>query len=75
MRYVYVMRICFAVACFVNIVPNYVCAELGDPYKILGIGEKATLQEIRRAYKQLAKEWYVFLCDRTDQINFTIVSA
>jgi len=30
---------------------------LGDPYKILGIRKSATLQEIRRAYKQLAKEW------------------
>lgn len=32
-------------------------ANLGDPYKILGIDRKASLQEIRRAYKQLAKEW------------------
>lgn len=28
-----------------------------DPYKILGIDKKATLQDIRRSYKQLAKEW------------------
>ncbi|XP_055676696.1 dnaJ homolog subfamily C member 16 [Lutzomyia longipalpis] len=33
-------------------------ANLGDPYKILGVGRHATLQEIRRAYKQLAKEWH-----------------
>lgn len=32
---------------------------LGDPYKILGVGRKASTQEIRRAYKQLAKEWWV----------------
>lgn len=31
---------------------------LGDPYKILGIQKSATLQEIRKAYKQLAKEWH-----------------
>lgn len=30
---------------------------LGDPYKILGVDRKASTQEIRRAYKQLAKEW------------------
>lgn len=28
-----------------------------DPYKILGVTKHATLQDIRRAYKQLAKEW------------------
>lgn len=31
--------------------------KLGDPYKILGVDRRATTQEIRRAYKQLAKEW------------------
>lgn len=34
-----------------------VAADLGDPYKILGLDSKATLPEIRRAYKKLAKEW------------------
>lgn len=29
-----------------------------DPYKILGLTRQATLQEIRRAYKNLAKEWH-----------------
>lgn len=29
-----------------------------DPYKILGVQKHASLQEIRRAYKQLAKEWH-----------------
>lgn len=28
-----------------------------DPYKILGVQKHATLQDIRKAYKQLAKEW------------------
>lgn len=32
---------------------------LGDPYKILGIPKSATVTEIRKSYKQLAKEWYV----------------
>lgn len=32
---------------------------LGDPYKILGIPNSATIPEIRKSYKQLAKEWYV----------------
>ncbi|XP_046993030.1 dnaJ homolog subfamily C member 16 [Schistocerca americana] len=31
---------------------------LGNPYQILGIHRRATLQEIRKAYKQLAKEWH-----------------
>lgn len=31
--------------------------ELGDPYRILGVDRKAALQDIRRAYKLLAKEW------------------
>ncbi|KAJ9586685.1 hypothetical protein L9F63_019723, partial [Diploptera punctata] len=31
---------------------------LGDPYKILGVQKSATLQDIRKAYKQLAKEWH-----------------
>lgn len=30
---------------------------LGDPYKILGVSKYATIQEIRKAYKHLAKEW------------------
>lgn len=30
---------------------------LGNPYKILGIEKKATITDIKKAYKQLAKEW------------------
>lgn len=30
---------------------------LDDPYKVLGIHKSATVPEIKRAYKQLAKEW------------------
>lgn len=41
---------------FVTVVINYVQG-LGNPYNILGVHRKATLQEIRKAYKQLAKEW------------------
>lgn len=28
-----------------------------DPYKILGVGRSASHAEIKRAYKNLAKEW------------------
>lgn len=35
----------------------WAAADIGDPYRILGIGKKATLPEIRKAYKRLAKEW------------------
>ncbi|XP_011498447.1 PREDICTED: dnaJ homolog subfamily C member 16 [Ceratosolen solmsi marchali] len=31
---------------------------LGNPYHILGISRYATLKEIRKAYKQLVKEWH-----------------
>lgn len=30
---------------------------LSNPYKILGVDKKAALAEIKKAYKQLAKEW------------------
>lgn len=36
----------------------YTSAELGNPYKLLRVKRDATTQEIRRAYKQQAKEWY-----------------
>uniref|UniRef100_A0A182W631 DnaJ homolog subfamily C member 16 n=1 Tax=Anopheles minimus TaxID=112268 RepID=A0A182W631_9DIPT len=29
-----------------------------DPYTILGVHKRASVQDIRRAYKQLAKEWH-----------------
>ncbi|CAG2063554.1 unnamed protein product [Timema podura] len=32
------------------------CNGLGDPYKILGVTKSANVQDIRKAYKQLAKE-------------------
>ncbi|CAH0554830.1 unnamed protein product [Brassicogethes aeneus] len=35
-----------------------VLGELGNPYQILGVHRRATSQEIRKAYKQLAKEWH-----------------
>lgn len=35
-----------------------VAQKIGDPYKILGIHRKASLPEIRKAYRQLAKEWH-----------------
>lgn len=30
---------------------------LDNPYKILGVDKKSSLTEIKKAYKQLAKEW------------------
>lgn len=40
------------------IILNFSLAEIAkDPYKLLGVDRKASLQDIRRAYKQLAKEW------------------
>ena len=34
-----------------------VFARINDPYNILSVGKQATTQEIKRAYKQLVKEW------------------
>lgn len=34
-----------------------VLADISNPYKILDISNKATLPDIRKAYKKLAKEW------------------
>lgn len=31
--------------------------QLGDPYRILEVERKASPQEIRQAYKKLAKKW------------------
>ncbi|XP_969135.2 dnaJ homolog subfamily C member 16 isoform X1 [Tribolium castaneum] len=33
-------------------------AELGNPYEILGVHRKASQSEIKKAYRQLAKEWH-----------------
>ncbi|KAJ2952479.1 hypothetical protein O0L34_g6797 [Tuta absoluta] len=38
--------------------PLILAQKIGDPYQILGIHRKATLPEIRKAYRQLAKEWH-----------------
>lgn len=37
------------------LISGYLCLE--NPYKILGVDKKSSLQEIKKAYKQLAKEW------------------
>ncbi|XP_052750652.1 dnaJ homolog subfamily C member 16 [Galleria mellonella] len=42
----------------VALCPVLIAQKIGDPYKILGIHRKASLPEIRKAYKQLAKEWH-----------------
>ncbi|XP_076249530.1 dnaJ homolog subfamily C member 16 l(3)80Fg [Calliopsis andreniformis] len=61
------MRFSFFIAIF--IVTTYLLTSvdgiesLGNPYKILGVHKRATLQEIRKAYKNLVKEWHP---DKTD---------
>ncbi|KAL4706296.1 hypothetical protein ACJJTC_004905 [Scirpophaga incertulas] len=47
-----------AVIVVVSLVPLIIAQKIGDPYKILGVHRRATLTEIRKAYKQLAKEWH-----------------
>ncbi|XP_047988249.1 dnaJ homolog subfamily C member 16 [Leguminivora glycinivorella] len=38
--------------------PLVLAQKIGDPYEILGISRRATLVEIRKAYRQKAKEWH-----------------
>lgn len=40
-----------------------------DLYKILGINKRATQKEIKQAYKNLAKEWYVII-RKVDSVIF-----
>lgn len=42
----------------VNIALLSALGPLDDPYKILGVKKSSTVQELRRAYKKLAKEWW-----------------
>ncbi|XP_050304827.1 dnaJ homolog subfamily C member 16 [Anthonomus grandis grandis] len=44
--------------CFVFWLIIGVFGELGDPYSILGVHRRASSQEIKQAYRQLAKEWH-----------------
>lgn len=46
------------------LINGYLCLE--NPYTILGIDKKASLQEVKKAYKQLAKEWHP---DKTDHAD------
>lgn len=34
-----------------------ISARIRDPYKIIGVTRKADTQDIKKAYKKLAKEW------------------
>lgn len=55
-KYIYLAIVLLLVTIFIS--SCSATANLGDPYKILGVNRHATTPEIRRAYKQLAKEWH-----------------
>ena len=40
-----------------------------DPYRVLGVNKRASTQDIRKAYKQLAKEWHPDKNDSPDAQN------
>ncbi|KAI8435371.1 hypothetical protein MSG28_003690 [Choristoneura fumiferana] len=42
----------------VALCPLLMAQKIGDPYEILGVSRRATLPEIRKAYRQRAKEWH-----------------
>ncbi|XP_044313383.1 dnaJ homolog subfamily C member 16 isoform X2 [Drosophila rhopaloa] len=49
----------FIITILVLCITSALClSALNDPYTILGINNIATAQEIKKAYKQLAKEWH-----------------
>ncbi|KAK6617912.1 hypothetical protein RUM43_014141 [Polyplax serrata] len=50
----------------VNIALLSALGPLDDPYKILGVKKSSTVQELRRAYKKLAKEWWAMHPDKND---------
>lgn len=43
---------------FLILEPYFAQSAEFDPYKILGVGRRASQAEIKRAYKSLAKEWH-----------------
>ena len=55
MRYAFLLLSLFALLQLT--LPAAAGDSLGDPYKILGVSKHATLQDIRKAYKHLVKEW------------------
>ncbi|EGI65031.1 DnaJ-like protein subfamily C member 16 [Acromyrmex echinatior] len=61
MRYMFLLLSLFALLQLT--LPAAAGDSLGDPYKILGVSKHATLQDIRKAYKHLVKEWHP---DKTD---------
>jgi len=55
MRYAFLLLSFFAI---LQLTSSVVAGDsLGDPYKILGVSKHATVQDIRKAYKHLVKEW------------------
>ncbi|EFN79950.1 dnaJ homolog subfamily C member 16 [Harpegnathos saltator] len=62
MRYAFLLLLCLLLIS--QLTPSVVAVDsLGNPYKILGVSRHATLQDIRKAYKHLVKEWHP---DKTD---------
>lgn len=49
--------VCVLFALILHLFAPIFC-DLGDPYKILRLKRSASSQEIRKSYKQLAKEWH-----------------
>lgn len=50
--------IVFLLICSTYYAEAFAEPQLDNPYRILGVGKKASQHEIRQVYKKLAKKWY-----------------
>ncbi|CRL07622.1 CLUMA_CG020587, isoform A [Clunio marinus] len=56
----------FICGLFISVILEISCSSFSNPYQILGVDKRATLPELKRAYKQLAKEWHPDKSDHPD---------
>ncbi|KAF7992695.1 hypothetical protein HCN44_005039 [Aphidius gifuensis] len=60
----------FMIVLIIQLLPVTDASEpLGNPYEILGVTRHAKLQDIRKAYKNLVKEWHPDKTDHPDAEN------
>ena len=69
------MKLTILIVCLVFFLAQFCDCKL-DPYKVLGVKRSAKTQEIRSAYRNLAKEWHPDKNDSPDaQEKFVEINA